>query len=435
MDIYWIELGGFLVLLAASVFFAGAETAVTGASQARMIALQEDGDERAGLVLKLREKKEQVISSLLLGNTFSNIFASALATAALLPVLGEQGVAAAMVGVSVIVFVVAEVMPKTYAIINANSLALRLATPLRFVVAAFAPVTGAVGKLVGWLFRLFGVDAHGISESAHEEELRGAIELFKGGEQEKAEKATGTMLSSIIELAELQVEEIMVHRRNVNMINVDVPMAQIVDEVLHSAYTRIPVWKESHDNIIGVINTKLLLQELRRCNGDTAKMDIYNAMMEPWFIPESTTLFDQLQAFRRRREHFAIMVDEYGVVTGVVTMEDILEEIVGQIEDEHDTVVAGVSPQEDGSCTLDGKVTIRDLNRELGWKLPDEEYSTIAGLLLFETQRIPAVGQVFTFYGYRFEVLKKQRNQLTLLRVIPPSPEEAELRIKEGYYA
>ena len=122
-------------------------------------------------------------------------------------------------------------------------------------------------------------------------------------------------------------------------------------------------------------------------------------------------------------------------MTGVVTMEDILEEIVGQIEDEHDTVVAGVSPQEDGSCTLDGKVTIRDLNRELGWKLPDEEYSTIAGLLLFETQRIPAVGQVFTFYGYRFEVLKKQRNQLTLLRVIPPSPEEAELRIKEGYYA
>lgn len=433
MELYWIELAGFLVLLAASVFFAGAETAVTGASQARMIALQEDGDERAGLVLKLREKKEQVISSLLLGNTFSNIFASALATAALLPVLGEQGVAAAMVGVSVIVFVVAEVMPKTYAIVNANSLALRLAKPLRFVVAAFAPVTGAVGKLVAWLFRLFGMDAQGISDKAHEEELRGAIELFKGGEQERSEKATGTMLSSIIELAELQVEEIMVHRRNVNMINVDIPMAQIVDEVLHSAYTRIPVWKDSPDNIIGVINTKLLLQELRHCNGDTARMDIYNAMMEPWFIPESTTLFDQLQAFRRRREHFAIMVDEYGVVTGVVTMEDILEEIVGQIEDEHDTVVAGVRVQEDGSCVVDGKVTIRDLNRELGWKLSDEEYSTIAGLLLFETQRIPAVGQVFTFYGYRFEVLKKQRNQLSLVRVVPPPPVEIEQKLQEGH--
>lgn len=431
MEMYWIEIGGFVLLLMASCFFAGAETAVTGASQARMIALQEDGDERAGLVLKLRERKEQVISSLLLGNTFSNIFASALATAALLPVLGEQGVAAAMILISVIVFVVAEVMPKTYAIANANDTALRLAAPLRFVVALFAPVTITVGRLVAWLFKLFGLDTRGISDNAHEEELRGAIELFKGGEQEKAEKATGTMLSSIIELAELQVEEIMIHRRNVNMINVDVPMAQIVDEVLHSAYTRIPVWKGSHDNIIGVINTKLLLQELRRCNGDTTKMDIYNAMMEPWFIPESTTLFDQLQAFRRRREHFAIMVDEYGVVTGVVTMEDILEEIVGQIEDEHDTVVAGVSPHEDGSCTLDGKVTIRDLNRELGWKLPDEEYSTLAGLLLFETQRIPAVGQVFTFFDYRFEVLKKQRNQLTLVRVIPPPPVEAALQAKE----
>ena len=210
------------------------------------------------------------------------------------------------------------------------------------------------------------------------------------------------------------------------MINTDMPVAQIVDVVLHSAFTRIPAWKDSPDNIIGVIHTKLLFQELRRCNNELSKFDLKNAMMEPWFIPESTTLFDQLQAFRERREHFAILVDEYGVVTGVITMEDILEEIVGQIDDEHDTASPGVRPQADGGFVVDGKVTIRDLNRDLKWKLPAEDYSTVAGLLLFEAQRIPAPGQVFTFYDFRFEILKRQRNQITLVRVTPPSEPAAQ---------
>ena len=420
---YWLDGLGFFFLLVASAFFAGAETALTGASRARMTGLEADGDKLAKIVLELRERKEQLISALLLGNSFMNIFASALATSVMVQVFGEKGIVIATFAVTVTVFIFAEVMPKTYALMYADRMARMLAIPVRFVIAVFSPVTMAVGKLVGFTFKVFGVDTHGHSETAHEEELRGAIELFKVADesQQPEEMETSAMLRSIMDLAEVKVEQIMIHRKNVNMINLDMPVAQIVDEVLHSAYTRIPAWKDSPENIVGVIHTKLLFQELRHCNGNAAKANVNNAMMEPWFIPESTTLFDQLQAFRRRREHFAIMVDEYGAVTGVVTIEDILEEIVGQIDDEHDTAAAGVRPQPDGTFLIEGKATIRDLNRDLGWKLADDDYATVAGLLLFETQRIPIVGQVFNFFDFRFEILKKQRNQITLVRVTPPA--------------
>ncbi|HYD18724.1 MAG TPA: CNNM domain-containing protein [Patescibacteria group bacterium] len=418
---HWLELAGFVAMLMASGFFAGAETALTGASRARMVALEGDGNKMAKLVLELREKKEQLISALLLGNSFMNIFASSLATSVLVQMLGEnKGIVVSTVCVTVVVFIFAEVMPKTYALMYADRMALALAVPVKIVIAVFSPVTVTVGKVVGWIFRSFGVDTHGHAEMAHEEELRGAIELFKETEENvPADQGKSAMMRSIMELAELTVEEIMIHRRSVNMINLDMPVAQIVDEVLHSAYTRIPAWRDAPDNIVGVVHTKLLLQELRHSNGDVSTVNIENAMMEPWFIPESTTVFDQLQAFRRRREHFAILVDEYGVVTGMITMEDILEEIVGQIDDEHDVAVSGVRPQPDGAYIIDGKVTIRDLNRDLNWSLPDEDYSTVAGLVLFESQRIPAIGQVFHFFECRFEVLKKQRNQITLLRVTP----------------
>jgi Mg2+/Co2+ transporter CorB len=433
-SVYTVQIIGFFILLAASGFFAGAETALTGASRARMVALEQDGNKMATLVLKLREKKEQLIGALLLGNSFMNIFASALATSVLVDVLGKNAVIIATFVVTALVFVFAEVMPKTYALMYADRMALVLAVPVRIVVMLFSPVTIVAGKLVGITFKIFGLDTKGHSETAHEEELRGAIELFKDSRAENADEGEsergqekGAMLRSIMDLANVKVEKIMIHRKNVNMINVDMPVEQIVNEVLHSAYTRIPAWKESPDNIVGVIHTKLLLQALSEAESDMMRVKIEDAMIEPWFIPESTTLFDQLQAFRRRREHLAIMVDEYGVVTGMITMEDILEEIVGQIDDEHDTAVAGVREQPDGSYIVEGKVTIRDLNRDLGWRLPDEEYSTLAGLLLFESQRIPSIGQVFYFHDVKFEVLKKHRNQITLVRVAPlnHTPEEA----------
>jgi Mg2+/Co2+ transporter CorB len=418
----WRDFGIFAALMAVSAFFSGSETALTGVSRARMTELEANGDVRARLVNRLRERKEALISALLFGNSFVNIFASAFATAILTGIFGERGVVIATIGVTIAVLVFAEVMPKTYALMHADRVALLLARPVALFVAVCLPITNAVTKIVQWFFHLLRVDEGALSSEAQAQELRGAISLFKEAhEEEGGQHQTGAMLRSILDLADVTVEEIMVHRKNVRMLNADWPVQKIVDEVLHSAYTRLPVWRESPDNIVGVIHAKLLLNELRRCGGDVSRINIAGALMEPWFIPQSTTLFDQLQAFRRRREHFAIMVDEYGLFEGVITLEDILEEIVGQIDDEHDVAATGIHPQADGTYIVEGKVTIRDLNRDFDWRLPSENYSTVAGLLLFESQRIPSVGQTYTFHGFRFEILKKQRNQISSVRITPPA--------------
>jgi len=421
---FWLELSGLLALVVCGAFFASAETALTAVSRARMHMLETDGDARARLVNRLRERKDSLIGSLLFGNTLVSVMSGALATMMLIDIFGTAGVAYATIFDTALILIFAEVLPKTYALINPDRLALRLAPAVAFVIALFSPITYAVSKIIDGIFLLFGVRPH-VNTDEHEEELRGAIQMFKETLDIDEDQEKGAMLRSILDLADVKVEEIMVHRKNVRMINADLPPQRIIDEVLHSAFTRLPVWRESPDNIIGVINTKLLLREMRHCNGDVSKVNIANTMLEPWFIPESTTLFDQLQAFRKRREHFSIMVDEYGALMGVVALEDILEEIVGEISDEHDVAVTGVRPQPDGSHIIDGNVTIRDLNREMDWGLPDEEYSTLAGLILFESQRIPSVGQTYTFFDFRFEILKKHKNQISLVRVIPLEKEPA----------
>lgn len=422
MEQGWFEVVALAGLLAASAFFSGSETALTAASKARMHTLEEEGSAGAKLVNKLREKKERLIGGLLLGNILVNISMGALATSATIQIFGEKYIWVAAVAVAVLVFIFSEVLPKTYALLYPDKVSVALAPAVSVAVALFSPVTLAVSRVIHGLLYLLGVDRHAYSAGAREEELRGVISLLEEEDEEESGvegQEKRAMLRSILDLADVKVQEIMVHRKNMHMINADAPIARIVDDVLHSPFTRLPVWKDTPDNIIGIIHAKLMLRELRQAGGDVTKLNLSKTMMEPWFIPDSTTLFDQLQAFRRRRGHFAIMVDEYGALMGVITMEDILEEIVGQIDDEHDIAVTGVRPQPDGSFIVEGKVTIRDLNREFDWGLPDEEYSTLAGLLLYEAQRIPSVGQSFIFYDFRFEVLKKQRNQIMLVRVMP----------------
>ena len=422
----WFDLLGLLFLLLSAAFFAGSETAVTAASRGRMHALEGEGNKRAALINKLREKKEKLIGALLLGNTLVSVSIGSLATAATIATIGQQYVVFVTFIVATMLLIFSEVMPKTYALMHPDKMALFFAPLLNICVKLFSPATHAIEKTVQLIFKIFGVDKAGHSQEAQVEELRGAIDLLKHDEdaQERGHEKKA-MLKSILDLANVTVEKIMIHRRNVRMVNIDLPPQEFVDEVLNSSYTRLPVWKESPDNIVGIVNTKLLLQEVRAAEGDMSKVDIQKALIAPWFIPESTTLFDQLQAFRKRREHFALMVDEYGALIGVVTLEDILEEIVGQIDDEHDSGVNGVRKQLDGSCNVEGNVTIRDLNRDMGWNIPDEEYATIPGLLLHESQRIPNVGQSFNFYGYRFQVLKKHRNQIAMVNVHPlDKPEE-----------
>ncbi|MEM7169658.1 MAG: HlyC/CorC family transporter [Pseudomonadota bacterium] len=411
-----IMIGVIAVLLVLSAFFSGSETCLTAASRHRMHNLEQSGVRGAKVVNQLLNSKERLIGAILLGNNLVNIMASALATSVLIRFFGETGVVYATFGMTLLVLIFSEVLPKTYALQNADSLALTVAPALRPIVFVLAPITGAIRVIVHFTLKLCGVDSSSsLTSEEQEEELRGAIDLHAGeGEEEKHERE---MLRSILDLADVEVEAIMSHRRNVVALNVDEPTAKLVEEVLASPFTRLPLWKDDPDNIIGVLHAKALLREVQSNPGGLDSLDLVDIANDPWFIPETTDLLSQLHAFRNRHEHFAIVVDEYGVFLGIVTLEDILEEIVGDIADEHDEEIEGVNPQSDGTVIVDGTVTIRDLNRRFEWRLPDEEAATIAGLVLHEARRIPDLGQVFVFHNFSFEILGRKRNQITSLKI------------------
>ena len=418
-------LAAIAVLLVLSAFFSGSETALTGASRPLMHLLETKGNKRAETVNKLQERKGRLIGAILIGNNLVNILASALATSILIGMFGAAGIAYATVIMTALVVMFAEILPKTYALQNSDRAALRIAPIIRPLVFVLSPITFATQWVVRITLRIFGIHLHsGEDFVSKTDELRGAIELHQSEEDDnETVQHERAMLRSVLDLSEVDVGEIMVHRKTVTMINADEPAEEIVNQVLASQYTRLPLWRDQPDNVIGVLHAKEVLRAIHENQG-SFDIDIEGLAAEAWFIPETTRLLDQLQAFRDRHEHFALVVDEYGSLEGVVTLEDILEEIVGDIADETDISVPGLRPQPDGSYIVDGSFTIRDLNRQFEWNLPDEEASTIAGLILHESRRIPEVGQAFMFYGLRFDIMRRQRHQITAIRLTPPQSTE-----------
>lgn len=367
------------VLLMLSAFFSASETALTAASRPRMHQLEKQGSRKAALVNELREHQSRLIGGILVGNNLVNILASSLATGLLIGVFGDAGVAYATLVMTLLVLVFAEVMPKTYAILFPDRLALVVAPILRPVIAVLTPATQSIETIVHALLRLFGVNPDPTAtEEDVEVELRGVIDMHAGTDETSAHE--GFMLGGVLDLEDVTVGEIMTYRGNLDTVDAALKAGKIVEKVLDSPYTRIPMYRKDPDNVVGVLHAKGLLREVSKHEGHIDELDIAAVATRPWFIPESTSCLYQLHAFRRRREHFALVVDEYGALMGVVTLEDILEEIVGEIDDEHDLPVAGLRRQTDGSYIVDGTVTIRDLNRELGWDLPVEEAATVAGL-------------------------------------------------------
>jgi Mg2+/Co2+ transporter CorB len=416
-----ITLSAILVLILLSAFFSGSETALTAASRPLMHQLENNGNRRAGMINRLNEHQERLIGAILLGNNIVNILASALATSVMIALYGEAGVAYATLIMTLLVLIFAEILPKTYAIKNADRMSLTIIPTVNALVLILAPITRSINFLVHGVLKIFqrngAIDGLGTSS----EELRGAIELH--ADEDRAVDDERAMLRSVLDLAEVQVGEIMAHRKDVTMIDADQPADKVVDEVLASPFTRIPLWQGQPENIVGVLHAKALLRAVKARDDSKVKgldeINVISLAAKPWFIPEQTTLLDQLQEFRKRHEHFALMVNEYGSFMGIVTLEDILEEIVGDISDEHDVAVPGVVLQADGSYTINGSVTIRDLNREFNWRLPDEEAATIAGLIMHESRRIPEPGQIFMFHGLRFQIAERLRQQIMSVRVIP----------------
>jgi Mg2+/Co2+ transporter CorB len=414
----WLAILSIVLLIGASAFFSSSETALTAASRARMHALDLEGDRRARTVNRLLNERERMIGALLLGNTIVITLSSAVATEFLTEIFGTAGVVYATVAMSVLIVVFGEVMPKTFAISHPDSVSLVLAPTVRGVIKLLHPINATVVFIVRTILRLLGADkaSAGATEEAAHEELRGAIDLHhKEGSVVKGDR---DMIGGVLDLGDLAVSDIMVHRTEMKTICGDDPPETFIKSALVGDYTRIPVWSGDVDNIVGFLHVKDLMRALDAEHWDTSRIDPKRLITEPWFVPDATSVKDQLNAFQHRKAHIAMVVDEYGEVMGLVTLEDIIEEIVGQIADEHDdTPDSGIRPQTDGRIIVDGSVAVRDLNRHLDWSLPDEEATTIAGLVIHEAQTIPEPGQAFTFYGYRFEVVKKSQNRITLLRV------------------
>ncbi len=414
----WVALAIVAFCLCLSAFFSASETALTAASRARMHALENGGDARAGIVNRLLMARERLIGAMLIGNNIVNVGVSSFTTVVLVNIFGDAGVIYATLLMSLFIIVFAEVTPKTVAIIKPDQVALLFARPVSWAVSVFTPLLYAIEALVRLILRPFGV-VIGENQSllsAHEE-IKGTVDLLhrEGG----VVKSDRDMLGGLLDLRELTVEDVMIHRTKMRTIDADLGPSEIVREVLASPYTRMPLWRGTSENIIGVLHAKDLLRALDAVGGDAAKLNVEQISFAPWFVPVTSSLSEQLKAFLSKKTHFALAVDEYGEVMGLVTLEDILEEIVGDIKDEHDVAVQGVRPQPDGSVVVDGSVPIRDVNRAMDWSLPDEEATTIAGLVIHEAQLIPEAGQAFTFYGFRFEVMRRSRNKVTALKITP----------------
>ena len=414
----WIAFFVVVICMLLSAFFAGSETALTASSRASMTRLEKNGNSEAKIVNQLLSSRERLIGALLLGNNAVNIGASSLATGVLLVWFGPAGIVYATIVMTALIVIFAEVLPKTAAFNAPDRVALSVARPMQWVVRILGPVLMGIEALARWMLKGVGmVVGEDQAVLSAREELRGAVDLFhrEGG----VEKTDRDMFGGILDLRDLVVSDVMVHRTNMITLDADEKQEDLVNAVIASPVTRLPLWRGNPQNIIGVLHVKDLLRALHAADGDASKVDIAALLTPPWFVPDTRPVSEQLKAFRRRKTPFSLVVDEYGEVEGLVTLEDILEEIVGDITDEHDVAMPGVRKQPDGSANVDGAVPIRDLNRVMDWNLPDEEATTIAGLVIHEARSIPEVGQSFTFHGFRFRVLRRARNRITALRIQP----------------
>ncbi|WP_397542199.1 CNNM domain-containing protein [Roseovarius salis] len=421
---FWFTASAILALLVLSAYFSGSETALTAASRGKLRARADKGDKGAERALIITEDNERLIGSVLLGNNLVNILAASLATALFTRLFGESGVALATLVMTLLVLIFAEVLPKTYAITNSEAAASRTAPIITPVINIFSPVVYAVRVLVRAVLSLFGVktdpDSHIL---AVREEIAGA--LYLGHSEGIVEKEDRDRILGALDLGERAVEEIMLHRSGIEMIDAGSEPQAILDQILQSRHTRLPVFRDDPDNIIGVVHAKDLLRAMyslvtnEGVSPETlSNFDICDVAMKPYFVPETTTLDDQMRQFLRLRTHFALVVDEYGVLQGLITLEDILEEIVGEIADEFDPDADHpIRRSEDNQFLVDGAMTIRDLNRATDWTLPDDEANTVAGLVIHEAQIIPEVNQVFNLHGFRFEVMAKDGNRITKLKI------------------
>ena len=415
-----ILIGSIFGLIILSAFFSGSETSLTSASKPRMHNLARTGKKNAKIFEELFRNKEMLICTILFANNLVNILASAIATKILIELTNNEGILYATVIMTLMILIFGELIPKTLALSKADQFALKIAPFMKVLVYILYPLTVTLNFVATSILKIFGVNylnfkKEEVSEK-REEELRGAIDLH-GEDSSKDEK---NMLKSILDLDNITVGSIMIPRKDIFSLPSNIKYNELITKLNNSPHSRIPIWEKNPENIIGIFHIRKLI-EIKVDEPKT--FNIKSLCQKPWFIPESTKLDNQLLEFKRRKEHFSIVVDEYGEFLGIVTLEDVIEEIVGEIDDEHDVLKISKGSEDIKSISgksylVKGNVTIRELNKELNINIPVSNASTVAGLVLYESRTIPKKGQVFSFFDLKFEILSKKNNQITLVKII-----------------
>ena len=415
-----ILIGSIFGLIILSAFFSGSETSLTSASKPRMHNLARTGKKNAKIFEELFKNKEMLICTILFANNLVNILASAIATKILIELTNNEGILYATVIMTLMILIFGELIPKTLALSKADQFALKIAPFMKVLVYFLYPLTLTLNFIATSILKIFGVNYLNFkneeASEKREEELRGAIDLH-GEDSSKDEK---NMLKSILDLDDITVGSIMIPRKDIFSLPSNIKYNELITKLNNSPHSRIPIWEKNPENIIGIFHIRKLI-EIKA--DDLKTFNIKSLCQKPWFIPESTRLDNQLLEFKRRKEHFSIVVDEYGEFLGIVTLEDIIEEIVGEIDDEHDVlkiskVAEDIKSISDTSYLVKGNVTIRELNKELNINIPVSNASTVAGLVLYESRTIPKKGQIFSFFDLKFEILSKKNNQITLVKII-----------------
>jgi putative hemolysin len=404
-------LSALVVLLLLSGFFSGSETALMAVNRYRLSYLARRGDRRAARVRDLVASPDRLISTILLGNNFANTAASALATAIAIAVAGERGTIYATLIMTALLLIFAEIAPKTLAARHPERVSVIVARPIGLLVKLLYPLASAAGALANLVLLNWG-RTKTVVAGVSEEDIKGIISL--GEEERVIAREKRQMLHGILRLTETTIEDVMIPRTQVVAIDVDMKPREVLEVIRQSGNTRIPVYEGTLDDVVGVLHSKDVFRYWDRLDD----MDLRSLPRRPLFVPETATLEGLLQAFQDQRQHMAIVIDEYGGVEGIVALEDLLEEIVGDIEDEYDLPrTPQVIELQDGSLLVGGSCPLSFLRRHYGIKLEAEESTTIAGLLLEVTGRIPRAKERIEHAGLSFIVQRARPHRVEQVRI------------------
>jgi len=411
MIISLVFIGVFAVF---SCLLSASETALTASSSIRLNHLHKQGFKRAVLVIKLQAQMSQVIATILLANTIMITSLTALATNLFMKMLGEKGVFYAAFILSALITIYLEVLPKILVFPRAERTAMKLAPMVHRLNTVLAPLTRLINNIARLSLRLARYRLETRAKPSTLDELKWAIDAYAKGDESLLSRI---MLKNILDLTSITVQDVMIPLPHIFSLHRKLPNEKLVEAILGSPFTRIPLWENTPQNIIGLIHVKQLVRHLQKKSINDFNIEYVGST--PWLISPETTIIEQLQAFREKRQHLAFVTNAKGAIQGLVTLEDILEEIVGDIKDEHDMPLQGITLLGKEKFLVDGTVTLRELNREHDWELPENLGQNLSELIVNERGYVPQEKQMLHLHGLEIKVLKRTRHHVTLLEVTP----------------